>query len=69
MGLKSKSLDTVRADVPVADVLKSEMVRVNLNVPKHIRDSWKILAVQRDTDVTAMILEAMNIHTNVHKVK
>ena len=69
MGLKSKSLDAVRADVPVEEVTKSEVVRVNLNVPKNIRDNWKILAVQRDTDVTTMILDAMSIYTNTHKSK
>ena len=60
MGLKSKSLDAVRADVPVAEVIKSEMVRVNLNVPAHIRMEWKIEAAKRKTDVTTMILESMS---------
>lgn len=69
MGLKSKSLDAVRADVPVAAVIKSDVVRVNLNVPEHIRMEWKIEAAKRKTDVTTMILEAMSMYLNTVKSK
>ena len=64
MGLKSKSLDAVRADVPVADVIKGDVVRVNINVPENTRMEWKIVAAQRKTDVTTMILEAMSLYLN-----
>lgn len=60
MGLKSKSLDAVRADVPVAEVTKEEMVRININVPESLRAKWKIEAVNRKTDLTTLILEAMS---------
>ncbi len=69
MGLKSKPLSAVRADVPVADVIKGDVVRVNINVPENTRMEWKIAAAQRKTDVTAMILESMSIYLRTHKSK
>ena len=69
MGLKSKPLSAVRADVPVADVIKGDVVRVNINVPENTRMEWKIAAAQRKTDVTAMIIESMSIYLRTHKGK
>jgi len=66
MALKSKPLNQVREDVPV---FKEEAVRVNLNVPKSVRVAWKIAAAQRHTDLSSLIVEAMNtyLHTGVSK--
>jgi hypothetical protein len=69
MVLKSKPLDKVRADVPVDQVMKEEVVRINLNVPASLRQQWKIAAVQAKKPLTEIIIEAMNIHlkNSVHK--
>lgn len=60
MALKSKSMDDVRADVPLAAAASGELVRVNLNVPKSKRDLWKTLAIQKDMTLAALIEDAMN---------
>ncbi len=60
MALKSKSMDLVRPDVPVAEVAKYELVRVNLNVPKATRMAWKAAALQRDITLGDLVNEAMN---------
>ena len=59
MALKSKPLEEVRADVPVHEVTREEMVRVNILVPASVRRAWKSAAANADTTVTDMILEAM----------
>lgn len=59
MALKSKPLEEVRADVPVHEVTREEMVRVNILVPASVRRAWKSTAANSDTTVTDMILEAM----------
>ena len=66
MGLKSKSLDAVRADVPVAAVTKDKVVRFNMNLPENLRVTWKIAAAQRKTDVASMIIEAMSMYLDDH---
>ncbi len=65
-GLKSKPLDQVRADVPVAQVAKGEPVRLNMNVAKETRAQWKRAAIDLDTDVTALIHEAMKEYLGTH---
>lgn len=59
MALKSKPLEAVRPDVPVHEVAKQEMVRVNLLVPANIRKQWKAAALASDKTLTELILEAM----------
>lgn len=60
MALKSKPLEEVRADVPVHEVTREEMVRVNILVPASVRRAWKSAAANTDTTVTDMILNAMH---------
>jgi hypothetical protein len=62
MGLKSKSLDLVRPSVPVHEVTKEDMVRINMNVPKSVRQNWKFAALERDLPMTDLIIEAMNTY-------
>lgn len=62
MALKSKPLEEVRADVPVHEVTREEIVRVNILVPASVRRAWKTAAANSDTTITDMILEAMKIH-------
>jgi len=64
MALKSKPLEDVRADVPVHEVTREEIVRVNILVPASVRRAWKAAAANSDTTITDMILEAMKNHTN-----
>ena len=59
MALKSKPLESVRADVPVHEVTQEELVRVNIIVPASLRRAWKTEAAQKDTTITDMILSAM----------
>lgn len=66
MGLKSKPLDKVRADVPVRDVTREELVRINLNVPASVRKAWKIAAVNANQSLSDMIVEAMSNHLQTH---
>jgi len=60
MALKSKSLDQVRPDVPVAAAAQDELVRVNLNVPKATRLAWKTIALKRGVTLAELINEAMS---------
>ncbi len=64
MGLsKSKSMDKVRKDVPVQDTMPpDEIVRININVPKSVRNRWKAAAVDRETTITEMLVEAVEAH-------
>lgn len=59
MALKSKPLDEVRPDVPVHEVARQEMVRVNLLVPAVVRKRWKAAALASDKTLTELIQEAM----------
>jgi len=63
VALKSKSLESVRADVPVHEVTQEELVRVNILVPASVRRAWKTEAAQKDTTVTDLILKAMRDRT------
>ena len=69
MGFKSKPLDLVRDDVPVGEVTKEEMVRVNINVPDSTRQAWKLASVTARKPVTDMIIEAMSAYLYTHKLK
>lgn len=69
MGLRSKPLDKVRADVPVQDVVREDVGRVNINVPLSVRRQWKTAAAQADRSMSEMIIEAMSIYLNAHKSK
>ena len=62
MALKSKSLEEVRSDVPVHEVSREEMVRVNLLVPASVRKEWKSAALREDKTLTELILRAMKTH-------
>ena len=64
VGLKSKPLERVRADVPVLDVTREEVGRVNINVPLSVRKRWKTAAAQADRSMADMIIEAMSIYLN-----
>ena len=64
MGLKSKPLSQVRADVPVADVSKEDLARINLNVPVSVRKAWKEAALREDTTLSELIIKAMSKHLN-----
>jgi hypothetical protein len=60
MALKSKPLKEVRADVPVHEVMRGDLVRVNLNVPEATRTEWKMLALQRGMTLGDLIITAMS---------
>lgn len=60
MGLKSKPLSQVRADVPIADVSKEDLARINLNVPVSMRKAWKEAALREDTTLSELIIKAMS---------
>jgi hypothetical protein len=60
MALKSKSLDKVRADLPLSSVIEPEqLVRVNLNVPLSIRTRWKHAAATENKPMQDLIIRAM----------
>ena len=69
MGLKSKPLSQVRADVPVADVSKEDLARINLNVPVSVRKAWKEAALREDTTLSELIIKAMSKHLNAQMSK
>ena len=61
MALTSKKLDQVRSSIPVAEVQKENLVRVNLNVPESQRAQWKMAAINRKIswgDLIAAAVEA-----------
>lgn len=63
VGLKSKSLDKVRSDVPVADVTNetdTSKVRINLNVSDGLRKEWKRVALDKGLSLQEMIIKAVN---------
>lgn len=59
MALKSKPLEQVRSDVPVHEVSREDMVRVNLLVPASLRKEWKSAALREDKTLTELITESM----------
>jgi hypothetical protein len=69
MGLKSKPLDQVRASIPIHEVTKEEVVRINLNVPESMRQRWKIAAVQAKKPMTSLMIEAMSLYLDEYKLK
>lgn len=58
MGLKSKPLAAVRT-LPLEEVAKQDLVRINLNVPKHVRQAWKAAALKHEKTLTELIIESM----------
>lgn len=69
MGLKSKSLDDVRKDLPVNEVLKENFARVNINVPISVRKKWKNAALNSDKSMSQIIIEAMSIYLSTQIIK
>ena len=69
MGLTSKPLSRVRADVPVADVSKEDLARINLNVPVSMRKAWKEAALKSDKTLSELIIDAMSKYSNTHLSK
>jgi hypothetical protein len=64
MALKSKPLESVRDDVPLHEVSREDMVRVNFLVPASVRKAWKGAALREDKTLTEMIVEAMQVRVN-----
>ncbi len=60
--LKTKSLDTVRPSVPVGEVIKGDLVRVNINVSTETRNRWKKAAIDRGVTLQDMLIEAVEAH-------
>ena len=69
MALKSKPLSQVRADVPVADVSKEDLARINLNVPVSMRKAWKEAALKADKTLSELIIDSMSKYSNTHLSK
>ncbi len=64
MALKSKKLENVRLSVPVSEVQKEVVVRVNLNVPESLREKWKVAAIARKVTLAELVIEAVELHLN-----
>lgn len=60
MGLKSKPLSQVLANVPATDVLRENLARINLNVPASVRKAWKEAALRDDKTLSELIIESMS---------
>ena len=69
MALKSKPLADVRADLPLAEVSKASVVRINLNVPAPTRKRWKAAAVQAERPLTDLIVDAVESYLTTHVSK
>jgi hypothetical protein len=69
MGLKSKPLSQVRADVPVADVSREDLARINLNVPVSVRKAWKEAALRDDKTLSELIIESMSKYSETQILK
>lgn len=69
MALKSKPLSAVRPDVPVAEVSREEVVRININVPVSLRKAWKEAALKEDKTLSDLILDAMSKYSITHVSK
>ena len=61
-GIKSKSLDKVRADVPTAIAAQGELVRINFLVPAETRVAWKKKALDKGVTLQQLIIDSMNQH-------
>ncbi len=64
MALTAKKLDQVRQNLPVKEVQKEDLVRVNLNVPESQRTKWKIAAIERKQSLGDLIAEAVEAYLN-----
>ena len=64
MALKSKPLHDVRTTLPLATVTQEEIVRINLNVPKRVRQVWKTRALREEKTLTELIMEAMKPYSH-----
>ena len=64
MALTAKKLDQVRPNLPVKEVQKEDLVRVNLNVPESQRTRWKIAAIERKQSLGDLIAEAVEAYLN-----
>ena len=65
MALTVKPLNKVRESVPVKEVAKpsqAELVRVNLEVEKEIRQHWRMEAIKRGLSLKELIQQAMESH-------
>lgn len=62
MALTPKKLDAVRPTVPVGEVGRQTLVRVNVNVPESTRKQWKMAAIERGISLGALIESAVNEH-------
>lgn len=60
MALTPKKLDAVRPTVPVDEVGRQTLVRVNINVPEVTRKQWKVAAIERGISLGALIENAVN---------
>jgi hypothetical protein len=69
MGLKSKPLDQLRESIPVDEVTREDIVRININVPESLRQRWKIAAVQEKRPMTDIIIDAMSLYLDTHMSK
>ena len=69
MGLKSKPLDQVRESIPVDEVTREDVVRININVPESLRQRWKIAAVRAKRPMTDIIIDAMSLYLDTHVSK
>ena len=62
MALTVKPLEKVRKNVPVREVANSspeDLVRVNIEVEKEMRQRWRTEALQRGISLRELIQEAM----------
>lgn len=64
MSLKSKPLDQVRPLPAVTVLVQEEIVRINLNVPKSVRNQWKAAALQQEVTLTDLIMKEMSKYSN-----
>ena len=64
MALKSKPLEAVRPTVPVHEVTKEDLVRINFLVPASTRKRWKLAAAEVDRPLTDLLIESMNLYLN-----
>ena len=62
MALTSKKLEKVRPSLPVSEVQKDNLVRVNLNVSESQRARWKMAAIERRITLGDLIAEAVEAH-------
>jgi hypothetical protein len=60
MALTPKKLDAVRPTVPVGEIGRQSLVRVNINVPEVTRKQWKMAAIERGISLGSLIENAVN---------